>query len=389
MRIVLFTGKGGVGKTSIAAATALKASELGYRTLVMSTDPAHSLSDSFSVKLGNTPVKIRQNLYGQEIDTQQKIEENWGAAKSYLATFITFQGLNEVVAEELAVLPGMDELFSLIEIKNYYEKKSFDFLVIDCAPTGATLRLLSFPDIASWYIRNIFPIQRKAAKIIRPVSSRLTKTPIPQDSVFSSFKNVYEKAELVKEILSDEKITSVRLVLNPEKMVIKEAQRAYTYLNLFGFPVDCVIANRVMPEEITDPYFSEWKTIQKQYIKTVEEAFSPLPIFKARLFNTEVVGFELLKKMAEDIYNGNDPTEIFYRENPLQIFKRDSDFVLKLKLHFVSKEEIDLKQKGDEIIIKTVNFKRNIYLPDTLVGKTVKEAKFVEDGIEIVFFGKK
>jgi len=384
---VLFTGKGGVGKTSIAAATAYKAAALGYKTIVMSTDPAHSLADSFDIALKGEPIKIDKNLYAQEINSQQKIEENWGAAKAYLTALFsaTSDNINGVVAEELAVLPGMDELFSLIEIKNHYESGKYDFLVIDCAPTGATLRLLSFPDIASWYMRKIFPLEKKLAKYALPIAQRFTKVPLPTEDFYKSLEAIYSRAGLMSNILTDPKITSVRIVVNPEKMVIKEAQRAYTYLSLFGFPVDAVIANRVMPQEINDPYFTQWKELQKGYLKLIDEAFDPLPILKAKLFTKEIVGPDLLKELGDTIYSDNDPTKIFYDEKPLTIKKEGANYHMFLKLPFLTKKDIDLKLVGDELVINIGQLNRSVALPDALVGKEVLSAEFKEGGVLIKF----
>jgi arsenite-transporting ATPase len=387
MRILLFTGKGGVGKTSIAAATAYLAAKKGYKTLVMSTDPAHSLADSFDVKLGGEPIRIAKNLYGEEINPQKKIEENWGAVKDWLIALFsaTSDSIDEVVAEELSVLPGMDELFSLIEIKKYYENKKYDFLIVDCAPTGATLRLLSFPDVAGWYMRKIFPIEKKIAKMVFPVAQRLTKIPLPTQDVYKSFEAIYERAGLMSNILGNEKVTSVRLVVNPEKMVIKEAHRGYTYLSLFGLPVDMVIVNRVLPDDINDPYFIHWKKLQKDYLKLIEESFNPLPIYHAKLFNKEVVGLMLLESLGKVIYNSEDPTKIFFKERPIQIKKDKGTYEMLVKLPFVAKKDLDLKQVGDELIIGLGLVKRTIALPDTIVDKDVISAEFKGNDLLIKF----
>lgn len=387
MRIILFTGKGGVGKTSLAAATALLASRQGYKTICISTDPAHSLADSLDVPLSGAPKEVAKNFWAEEINVQQKIEENYDAIRSYLATLFASQAVDEVVAEELAVFPGTDELFSLIEINTFYSEKTFDFLVIDCAPTGATLRLLAFPDTAGWYMRKIFPIERKVAKYMKPVVNRLASLPfIPGDEFYKTIKNIYEKAGFVSKVLADPKISSVRLVMNPEKMVIKEAQRAYTYLNLFGFPTDSCIVNRVMPDAITDPYFAEWKHIQKDYMNLIHQAFHPLPIFQAPLYEKEVVGFDALERLAKDIYGDKDPTKVFYKGKTMDIKKLGrKEYVMRLKLPFLKKEDIDLKQVGDELLVRVGNFKRNILLPDSLMGLSPEGAKFEDEDLVIRF----
>ncbi len=403
MRVILFTGKGGVGKTSISAATALLGAKQGLKTLVISTDPAHSLADSLDIPLTGEPKEVHKNMWAEEINPQQKIEENYSAVKDYLALLFSSQDVDEVVAEELAVFPGLDELFSLIEIKTWAEKKTFDFLVIDCAPTGATLRLLSFPDIASWYMKKIFPLERKVAKMVKPLVNRIAGTPfIPKDEFYDTIQNIYQKAGIVRDVLGNPKISSVRLVMNPEKMVIKEAQRAYTYLNLFGFPVDACIVNRVMPEEVEDPYFLEWKGLQKQYMELIHEAFHPLPILTSPLFKKEIVGFEMLEKLGDEIYKKHNPVDILHTEKPFEIKKSGKTYTLLLKIPFLqkssskdgdenllhmSKEDVDLTQKGDELIIKVGWFKHNISLPDAMSMLSVKEAKVIEEGMLSVKFG--
>ncbi|RLD18640.1 MAG: ArsA family ATPase [Caldiserica bacterium] len=390
MRILLFTGKGGVGKTSISAATALRTSELGYRTLIISTDSAHSLSDSFDVNLfADEPVKIKKNLYAQEISPEKEIKKNWQVIQNYLSTILSFQGLEDVISDEITVLPGMEELFSLMKIKEYYESKSYDVVVIDCAPTGSTLQLLSFPDVSRWYMKNIFPVSKRIVKTIRPMVVKYFTSlpPFPDDDIYESVEEIYERISDTKEILSDGTKTSIRLVLNPEKMVIKETQRTFTYLNLYGFSVDCVIANRIIPVEVEDSYFENWKRKQADYIREIEECFSPLPVFKVKLFNQEITGLKLLEKMAQSIYEKNDPTRIFYQGKPVEIKKMNKKYILSLTLPFVGKKEVNLLRRGNELIITTGKFKRNILLPYTLASLRVVEAEFKNNKLEIEFGG--
>lgn len=379
MRIILFTGKGGVGKTSVSAATALKASELGYKTLVVSTDTAHSLGDSFNVKLGNKPIKIKDKLYAQEIDVQKELEENWGMIKEHLADFLEAQGLDNVVAEELAIIPGFEELFSLIEIKENFDKKNFDVIIVDTAPTSSALRLLSFPDIVSWYVRNIFDIQKKIIKMSKRVKHMM------EGNILGIVANTYDKIDGIKEILTDRKITTVRMVLNLEKMIIMEAQRAYTYLNLFGLNVDSVMVNKIIPEEVKDPYFGKWKDVQKKYLNLIKESFEPLPIFKFNLLEEELVGEEILKRFSKSIYGDLDPVEIFIQEPPIEFAKTDKENILKLKLPFVEKENVDLLQRGEELIIRVGHFKHSILLPQFLKNSSPKKAKFIGDKLNIYF----
>jgi arsenite-transporting ATPase len=369
MRIILFTGKGGVGKTTISAATATLCARRGYRTLVISTDAAHSLSDSFEEPLGNTPKEIRPNLFGQEINAQEQVERRWGEIKDYLVAFFSSQGIDSIEAEELSVFPGMEELFSLMEIRHFHRTGEFEVIVVDCAPTGDTLRLLSAPEITDWYLKHIFPIGRTAAKAVRPVASRVLPFPFPEDNVFEAIKNISLQLAEMKEILEDNEQTTIRLIVNPEKMVIKEAQRAYMFFNLFGYSVDMVIVNRILPPEVKDAYFERWKDLQRDYCQLVEESFHPLPIFSLPLYQKEIVGFEALEELAQVLYNQANPVEIFCRRKPIEVEKLDGSYTLSLHLPFIEKKDVQLSQKGEELLIKVGAFKRNILLPRLLLGR--------------------
>jgi len=385
MRIILFTGKGGVGKTTLAAATSLLSAKKGYKTLVISTDAAHSLSDSFEVQLSNAPKKITINLYGQEINALDEIEKKWGLIRSYLTKLFSSQGIDDIEAEEMSVFPGMEELFSLMEIRNFNKTSEYDVAIVDCAPTGDTLRLLSAPEITNWYLKHIFPIQRTAAKAVRPVANRVLPFPFPEDKIFGEMKKIYTQLAEMKEILSDSQKTSIRLVINPEKMVIKEAQRAFTFFNFFGYTVDLIIVNRLIPDEVKDDYFSHWKTIQENYQQIIQDTFSPIPIFSSELFNQEVIGIDLLQKMARIVYGEKDPAQIFFSQKPVTIEKVDGGYVLSMSLPFVEKKDLDLFQKGEELVIKAGNFKRNILLPRILLHYSIKGAKFEKERLRISF----
>ena len=385
MRIVLFTGKGGTGKTTLSAATALLSAQKGHKTLVISTDAAHSLSDSFEVQLSNRPKKIAAQLYGQEISAQEEIEEKWGEIKDYLSALFSSQGIETIEAEEMSLFPGMEELFSLMKIRNYSLTKEYDVVIVDCAPTADTLRLLSAPEITNWYLKHIFPIQRTAAKAVRPIAKKLLPIPFPEDEVFGAMKNLSTQLAEMKEVLVDNQMTSIRLVVNPEKMVIKESQRAFTFFSLFGYTVDMVVVNRVLPAKVKDDYFKKWKDIQESYIQMIHEGFSPLPIYNLELFDQEIVGKTLLNKIAKRIYNTEDPARFFFSEKPISIKKVKGGFDMFLKLPFAKKSDLDLLQDGEELYIRVGNYKRTILVPHSLLNHAIEDAKFEEEKLRISF----
>lgn len=385
MRIILYTGKGGVGKTSIAAATALHSAGLGHRTLVMSTDAAHSLGDSFDIPLTGEPTEIRDGLWAQELDVFREIDTHWGTLQAWLKVLMAWRGVDEVLAEEMAVLPGMEELAGLLYLLNYAEGDRFDVIVVDCAPTGETLRLLSFPDVMRWWLHHIFPVQRMAARLSRPVLRRVTDLPLPEDQVFQAVKDLFGKLERVREILSDAATSSVRLVLNPEKMVIKEAQRTYTYLNLYGYATDTVICNRVLPPEVAGGYFDAWTDTQARYLAMVRDAFQPLPILIGPLMDQEVVGFPMLRRFGERLFGDQDPTRVLYEGRPQDISQEDGTYVLRVALPFADKQHIGLTQIGDELIVHVGSQKRNIILPRALIGAESESAKLEGSYLTIRF----
>lgn len=393
MRILLYTGKGGVGKTSISAATALRCAELGYRTAVLSTDPAHSLGDSFDRPIGNELTELAPNLWGQEIDLLNQMDKYWGRVQGYLNAVFAWQGMDGLVAEEASVLPGMEELASLMQITYLADSGDYDVIVIDAAPTGSTLQLLSFPDIARWYIEKIFPFQRKTIQLARPVMRRMTDMPIPDEDVFDSIEELVGYLERMSTILSDPTISSMRVVLNPEKMVVKEAQRAYTYLNLYGYPVDAVICNRVFPQHLSDSYFDTWKTAQAENLELVRECFHPLPILQVPFFPQEVTGVEMLRRMAQSVFGdqpqrggAGDPTQRYFTGRPQEIFRQDGHYVLSIPLPLVEREQVHLHRSVfDELIVRIGNWKRNIALPLGLAKLEIDGAKYVEDRLNILF----
>jgi arsenite-transporting ATPase len=385
MRVVLFTGKGGVGKTTVAAATAVRAARAGSRTLVMSTDPAHSLADSFEVEIGSQPTQVIERLWAQQVDAQERLEDNWREIQDYMVQLMNWAGTETIQAEELTVIPGLDEIFALIDVKTHVESGAFDVLVVDCAPTAETLRLLSLPEIMNWYIERIWPVERKVVKAVRPIVSRMTTLPIAGDHVFAAVERLHANLDAVKGILTDEDVSSVRLVVNPEKMVISEARRTYTYLGLFGYRVDAVIVNRVLPPEITDPYFGKWKDIQAEHLATVHESFEPVPILKARLFDREMVGIPLLVEMGDEVYGDEDALGILYHDDPIRVRKRGTGYVLTMRLPFVSRDDMDIHRRGEELYVRVGSYKRNLILPQTLKRMVVRGASFAGDHLEILF----
>ncbi len=381
----MFTGKGGVGKTTVAAATAVKAAQAGYRTLVMSTDPAHSLADSFDVEIGDEATVVAPKLWAEQIDAQQRLEANWREIQEYVIALMNWAGVETIQAEELSVIPGLDEIFSLIDVKRHVDEKKWDLLVVDCAPTAETLRLLSLPDIMNWYMERIFPVERRVVRGVRPLVSKMTSLPIMGDGFFGAVERLHRNLEAVRRILSDEHTSSVRLVVNLEKMVIAEARRTYTYLGLFGYRVDAVIVNRIIPDTVTDPYFVKWKEIQAEHLQTVRESFEPVPILTAKLFDREMVGVQLLARMGEEVYKGRQVTDILYRDDPIRVRKRGSGFMLTMRLPFVSRDDMDIHRRGDELFIRVGTYKRNLILPQTLQRLEIRVASFVGDQLEIAF----
>ena len=389
VRVILYTGKGGVGKTTVAAASALRSAELGYRTIILSTDSAHSLTDSFEFALGNEPQLIASNLWGQETEMAQTIDTHWGTIRKWVSALFTWRGMDEIIADEMAILPGMEEIANLLYIIDYYRSQRYDVIIVDCAPTGEALRLLSFPEIMHWWMEKIFPIERRAISLARPLVRGLTNMPIPDDEVFSSIETLFYELNQIRALLSNHNVTSIRLVVNPEKMVIKEAQRSFTYFNLYGYLTDLIICNRVIPDKVDDRYFDYWKESQSKYYEEIKDCFTPVPISTIPLLDREVVGIPMLRVIADALYQGDNPAKFFFQEQVQDLGKEDEHYILTLSLPFIERGDISLMQSDDELIIRVGNFKRNIILPHTLIGFTATEARFDQGKLKIQFHQRK
>lgn len=389
MRVILMTGKGGVGKTSVAAATGMRCAELGYRTLVLSTDPAHSLADSFDLELGHEPIAVRSNLWGSELDALMELESNWGAVKRYITQVLQARGLEGVQAEELAILPGMDEIFSLVRMKRHYDENEFDVLIIDSAPTGTALRLLSLPEVSGWYMRRFYKPLQKMSVVLRPIVEPFFKPiagfSLPNQEVMEAPYEFYEQIEALEKVLTDNTQTSVRLVTNPEKMVIKESLRAHAYLSLYNVATDLVIANRIIPEEVSDPFFKRWKENQQQYRQEIHQNFHPLPVKEVPLYPEEMCGLAALERLKETLYADEDPTQTYYKETTLRVVQEQNQYSLELYLPGIPKSKVELSKSADELNIRIGNHRRNLVLPQALAALQPTGAKMEEDYLKIKF----
>ncbi len=391
MRVILMTGKGGVGKTSVAAATGLRCAELGYKTLVLSTDPAHSLADSYDMELGHEPQEVRPNLWGAELDALMELEGNWGAVKRYITQVLQARGLEGVQAEELAILPGMDEIFGLVRMKRHYDEGIFDVLIIDSAPTGTALRLLSLPEVGGWYMRKLYKpfqgISMALRPLVEPIFKPIAGFSLPNKEVMDAPYEFYEQIEALQKVLIDPTKTSVRLVMNPEKMVIKESLRAHAYLSLYNVATDMVIANRIIPDSVQDPFFQRWKDNQQQHKAEIHENFHPLPIKEVPLYSEEMCGLAALDRLKDTLYHGTeDPTQVYYKEVTLRVVPvENQQYSLEIYLPGIEKNQINLSKSGDELNITIGNHRRNMVLPQALAALNPSGAKMEDDYLKIRF----
>ncbi len=386
-RVIVHTGKGGVGKTTVAAATALRCADRGQRTIVLSTDAAHSLGDALDTRLGAEPLPIAPNLWAQEVNALHEMERNWGRVQQYLTDLLSWQGFEGLTNEELTVMPGTEELFALLRIKGHAESGAYDTVIVDAAPTGETLKLLSLPDVMSWWMERLFPTVRRMAKMMRPVVRRVTSMPVAGDEIFDSVDLMVSRLTAVRDLLTNPEITSVRVVVNLERMVIREAQRSLAYLSLFNYLVDGVVVNRVLPAGGDGSLYDAMRETQVKYQRVIDESFGPLPRFAVPYFTEELIGLPLLRRVADELYSDRDPAQFFYRGQPQRIERDGGDIVLVLDLPFMEDETVDLHQRGDELDIHVGWHKHHVMLPDMLARRTAVGAQMRDGALRIRFVG--
>jgi arsenite/tail-anchored protein-transporting ATPase len=383
-RTILYTGKGGVGKTSVAACTGQACASSGLRTLVISTDPAHSLSESLCEDVGRAPTQVSSQLWGQEVDAQAEMESHWSGVQQWLGELLVERGVDRISAEELTVPPGMDELFSLLRLQAQYRSGDWEMIVVDCAPTGETLRLLSFPDVARWWIDKVFPFERQILAAAAPIAGSVLDIPLPGHAVFADIHRLSENLIAMNEILRDGERCTVRLVMNPDKMVIGEAMRTFTYLNLYGYLTDAVVVNRVFPAEVGD-YFAAWRALQEEHLELVRSAFAPVPVLCAPYFDQEVVGGEMLDRLAAALFEQHDPAAVLHDAPVQQIEMLEDGARLRLELPFTRKSEVSLKQRGLELVVGVDGQRRTIALPSPLASLRATRASFEDGALEVSF----
>lgn len=380
MRIILYTGKGGVGKTSIAAASACKLAMDGKNVLIMSTDQAHSLGDSFEMKIGNEETKIAEHLYGMEIDAEKESEIVWGQMQGYLKQILTLRANDGLETEEVLVFPGLEELFSMLKILDIKERNKYDVLILDCAPTGETMSLLRFPEMFGNLIRQVLPVERKLIKFAGPVVSKITQVPMPNDSVFDELTALTSRLEQMQILMQDKEQVSIRIVTTPERIVIKEAKRNFTWLHMYNYNVDAIIVNRIYPHAALEGYFCKWIELQKNGLKEIEESFYPIPIYQLELKKKELKSFSFLCETAKELFKEIDLANVLFKKKIFELIQEDGKDCFQIYLPFTEKADLELLQEGEEIILRIQNMIRRIILPDSIRRKEVESAKY-ENGI--------
>ncbi len=387
MRLIIYTGKGGVGKTSTSAATAYRLSELGYRTILMSTDSAHSLGDSLEMQLGTSITHVRENLDALEIDIIHEMQTKWEDIQQYISAFMMSQGMGDISAEEMAILPGMEMVAALFYVNQFNEEDKYDVVVMDTAPTGETLRLLSFPDVSNWYLEKGFSTVKRLMKVAKVTVGKLMDMPLPSDEVMDSIEGIKDNMSAVKEILEDPQRTTVRLVLTPEKMVIRETMRAFTYLSLYNKNVDALVVNRFLPEEAAESDFLKEKYVEQGVnMEMIHSAFDPMEIRYCEMMKTELRGEEKLRAMAHMIYGDTDPAEVFSDASPLSFHTEDGEDRLEMLMPFVDRRDVELFRIDPiTLMVHVGSQKRNIQIPDVLSHAQVSGAEFKDDKLIIRF----
>lgn len=383
-RIILFTGKGGVGKTTSAAGTAVLAARGGARTLVLSTDAAHSLADAFGLVVGPEPTPVADNLWVHQVDAQRRFERSWGDIQGYLMSVLDHAGVDPITAEELTVIPGAEEVLALLELRTHALSGDWDVIIVDCAPTAETLRLLALPEALNWYMTRVFGVQRRVVRALRPVLSRAAGVPMPEDSVFEAVERLHHDLEEVQRILT-EKDASVRLVLTPETVVVAEARRSLTTLSLYGYRVDGVIANRVFPTDGADSWRDAWVAAQASVLAEVRQSFVDLPIWLSSYQPGEPVGVDALAGFAEAAYDGADPFATPTGEGPMSITRTDTGALLTIALPFAEKKDVDLARHGDELVVTVGSYRRLLALPTALARHRVSGARVGSGSLQVKF----
>jgi arsenite-transporting ATPase len=393
MRILLYAGKGGVGKTSVAGATGVMTSRLGLKTLVMSLDPAHSLSDAFDLDLSlmdknrGLPVAINENLWIQELDVHEEITKYWGEVHDYIAILLNTSGIDDILAEELAVLPGMEEVSALLHVNKYARENAYDLVILDCAPTAESIRFISLPKSLEWYMEKVFRLERNIIRYARPLAKRFAEIPLPEDAYFAAIERLFHKLQGVDQLLTDPEVTSVRLVTNLEKMVLRETQRAFMFFSLHQLSIDAVILNRVFSGEPGGAFLEKWHRSQQEYMDLAKSFFHPMPLLEAPFYQSEVLGYDRLLSLGQDLYGERNPNDIFYVHRPCVFSRENGQHLVKLHLPFVKKSEVELSKVGEELIVRIGNFRRNIILPRTFVPLEAQKAQLQDDYLVIHFGG--
>jgi arsenite/tail-anchored protein-transporting ATPase len=384
-RTILYTGKGGVGKTSVAAATGRAIAATGARVIVLSTDPAHSLADVLETPVSSAPTDVGDGLFAQQVQAQEELERNWSVVQEWMGGMLVERGVDRIAAEELSVPPGGDELFSLLQIKAHWESGDWDAIVVDCAPTGETLRLLSFPDVARWWLDKVFGREHQLLAAARPLARAFLDVSLPDERVFGEVQTLIRNLVAMDEILRDREHTSLRLVTTPDRMVVKESMRTFTYLNLFGYLTDAVVVNRVFPAEVDGTYFGAWRALQGEQLELVESGFAPVPVLRAPHFEREVMGAPMLDRLGAELFSESDPAAILHDSVSQQLSHDGERAQLRLDLPFADKGDVTLKKIGLELVVRVGDARRTIQLPASMAGLRPASAAFADGALTVLF----